>query len=313
MPRHAGAWAGVIAIPFTQIGPTDEHNFEYHWTGEYLEAHLLTDVGHKRRTNQDACLLCAPQDENLASRRGLMFAVADGMGGANAGEFASRLALESLIEGYYLSPSQNVPDRLRDALEEASRRIFSEAEQNPDRHGMGTTLSAFVVHGEWAYVAQVGDSRIYLLRPKHGILQITNDHSLVAEQVRNGYISAEEARTHSLKNLITRAVGIRETVKVDLFSLHVQQGDTFLICSDGLCNLVTDTEIEQALENENLQSAARVLVGRALHEGGTDNITTALIRVTGVPPQRPFESGAEPIDVRKPGFLRRLGHFLAGD
>ncbi len=302
----------MIAIPLTQIGPSDNQSYEYHWTGEYLEAHLLSDVGHKRKSNQDSCMLCVPQDDNLAQRRGLMFAVADGMGGANAGEFASRLALEALIEGYYRSPSQNLPDRLRDALEEASRRIFAEAEQNPDRHGMGTTLSVFVIHGDWAYAAQVGDSRIYLVRPKHPIVQVTNDHSLVAEQVRNGYISPEEARTHSLKNLITRAVGIRETVKVDLFSLHIQQGDTFLICSDGLCNLVKDDEIKQALENESLQSAARVLVGRALHEGGSDNITTAIVRVTAVPPARTFESGAEPVEVPKPGIMSRLGRLLTG-
>ncbi|MCX5757322.1 MAG: Stp1/IreP family PP2C-type Ser/Thr phosphatase [Candidatus Hydrogenedentes bacterium] len=302
----------MIAIPLTQIGPSDNQNYEYHWTGEYIEAHLLSDVGHKRKSNQDACMLCVPQDDNLAHRRGLMFAVADGMGGANAGEFASRLALEALIEGYYLSASQNLPDRLRDALEEASRQIFAEAEQNPERHGMGTTLSAFVVHGEWAYVAQVGDSRIYLVRPRHPIVQVTNDHSLVAEQVRNGYISPEEARTHSLKNLITRAVGIKETVKVDLFCLHIQQGDTFLICSDGLCNLVKDSEIEQALENESLQSAARVLVGRALHEGGSDNITTAIIRVTAVPPPQTFEFGAEPVKVPKLGLMSRLGRLLTG-
>jgi len=302
----------MIPVPFTQMGPPDTQNYEYHWTGEYLEVHLLSDVGHKRKSNQDACLLCVPQDENLASRRGVMFAVADGMGGANAGELASRLALESLIEGYYLSPSPNLPNRLRDALEEASRRIFSEAGQNPERHGMGTTLSVLVIHGDWAYIAQVGDSRVYLARPRHAIIQVTNDHSLVAEQVRNGYISQEEARTHSLKNLITRAVGIKETVKVDLFSLRVQQGDTFLICSDGLCNLVKDDEIEQALENESLQSAARVLVGRALHEGGTDNITTAVIRLTSAPSPRPFESGAEPVEVPKPGIMHRLGRLLSG-
>lgn len=302
----------MIPVPLTQMGPLDHTNFEYHWTGDYIEAHLLSDVGCKRRTNQDACLLCAPQDETLAQRRGLLFAVADGMGGANAGEFASQLALEALTEGYYLSPSSNLPERLRDALMEASRRIFSEAEQNPDRHGMGTTLSVVAVYGDWAYVAQVGDSRVYLARPKHAILQITNDHSLVAEQVRNGYISPEEARTHSLKNLITRAVGIKETVKVDLFSIHIQQGDTFLICSDGLSNLVEDGEIAQGLGNDNIQSAARVLVGRALHEGGTDNVTAVVLRITAPPPVRTPDSGAQTVDVPKPGLLRRIGRLLGG-
>mgnify|MGYP000017644147 FL=1 len=302
----------MIPVHLTQIGPSEQPNYEYHWKGETIEAHLLSDIGHKRKTNQDACLLCVPQDESLANRRGMMFAVADGMGGANAGELASRLALESLVEGYYLSPSLNLPERLRDTLEEASRRIFSEAGQNPDRHGMGTTLSVVVLHGDWAYLAQVGDSRVYLARPKHPLIQVTNDHSLVAEQVRNGYISQEEARTHSLKNLITRAVGIKETVKVDLFSLHVQMGDTFLICSDGLSNLIKDDEIEQALQGENLQSAARLLVGRALHEGGTDNITVAIVRLIAAPSSRPFEAGAEPVEVPKPGFLQRLGRLLTG-
>lgn len=301
----------MAGTPLTRFGPEDGGNYEHQWSGNFLQAHFLSDVGKKRSHNEDSCIFCAPDDETLSRERGILFAVADGMGGASAGEFASRLALQVLTERHYVSTESNIPESLRSALEQANRQIFEEGENNPEYHGMGTTVSAVLVMGDCAYVAQVGDSRVYLARADGSFKQITDDHSLVAEQVRNGYISEEEARTHSLKNLITRAVGIKDSVKVDLFAMRLRKGDTILICSDGMSNLIKDDEISRLLTRDNLQAAARVLVGRALEEGGSDNITAVLIRVSEIPPKAKFDPGPTEISLPPPGLLSKLRRLIS--
>jgi protein phosphatase len=175
---------------------------------------------------------------------------------------------------------------------------------------MGTTVSAVVVHGSCAYIGQVGDSRVYLKRADRKMHQLTDDHSLVAEQVRNGYISEQEARHHSLKNLITRAVGIKDTVECDLFSLRLQENDLILICSDGLSNMLDDNQISSVLASESVQGAVRVLVGKALAKGGNDNITAILLRVAKEPPHRELQEGADELSVPVPGLFNRLKSIL---
>lgn len=304
----------MAMIPLTEGGPPDGGNYEYAWAGAHMQVHFLSDVGKKRKKNEDSCILCAPEADALRDKRGMLFAVADGMGGASAGERASRMGLEILIEEYYAQRTgdlgQPIPARLRTAISEANRRIFEEAEAHTDRQGMGTTMSVVVVDGEYAYIAQVGDSRVYVARGRSGLVQITDDHSLVAEQVRNGYLSEEEARNHSLRNLITRAVGIKDSVNVDLFALRLERDDTLLVCSDGLSNLIKDDEIGRALNMGNLQAAARLLVGRALHEGGTDNITAALLRVVQSPPRRELQPGAQEVMLPAGGVFGRFRNLL---
>lgn len=298
-------------IPVTQIGPDKGGNFEYHWSGQFLEAHLISDVGKKRSRNEDGCALCIPDDKDLARNRGLFFAVADGMGGVSGGDFASRLALRTIVEEYYARSEPTVPSRLNEAISQANRRIFQEAENHPEYYGMGTTVSIVLIHGDHAYVAHVGDSRVYHSRNGDSLCQITEDHSLVAEQVRNGYISEEEARSHSLKNLITRAVGTKDSVKVDLFALRIKPGDTFLICSDGLSNMVDNDQFAAALAGDNLQGAARLLIGRALEAGAPDNVTAVLIRVTGVPFRTRMDEGAVRVAPPKGGFLGTLRKLIS--
>lgn len=296
----------VDLIPRTEYGPLDGRNFEHGWRGPYLQSHLLSDVGKKREKNEDSCIMCVPEPAELASDRGMLFAVADGMGGASAGEHASRMALHLLCNTYFKGQPQPVPIGMRTAVEAANEKIFEESEENPEYSGMGTTVSAVVVLGDWAYIAQVGDSRVYLLRERSGIHQLTHDHSLVAEQVRSGLISEEEARNHALKNLITRAVGIKETVRVDLFAVHLKLQDTLLLCSDGLCNMVSDSEIAAALALGDLKYCTRKLVEQALEAGGTDNITAVTLRVTGPPPKRDLHQGAEEVELNATGLLGRL-------
>ncbi len=297
-------------VPHTEHGPLDGLNYETAWTGVYLDAHLSTNVGLKRKNNEDACTFCAPESTELSEQCGFMFAVADGMGGALAGEHASRMALQTLVQAYYAQPGMPIPFALREAVVQANDLVFNEAHSNPDFSGMGTTVSALVIHGNWAYVAQVGDSRVYLLRNQEHLLQVTRDHSLVAEQVRNGIISEEEARTHSLRNLITRAVGIKPQVDVDVFVLKLQKHDTLLLCSDGLSGLVSDLQIGHVLRADSLSFVTQDLIDKALHGGGNDNITTVAVRVTEEPPETDRHDGAEEVQLPTTGWFQRMLHHI---
>lgn len=297
--------------PITEYGPLDGGNYEFGWQGEQIQMHLLSDVGKKREKNEDSCLMCIPEPRGLAEKRGLMIAVADGMGGASAGEYASRMALQQLREDYFANHDDPIPKALESALVHANDKVFEEAEVNPVYSGMGTTVSACILMGGWLYIAQVGDSRVYLLREHLGIHQLTNDHSLVAEQVRHGLISEEEARNHSLKNLITRAVGIKESVSVDLYKVQLEHHDTVLICSDGLSNMVSDEEMARTLSMVDLRAGTRSIVDQALEAGGTDNITALTIRMLGVPKATASESGGEMIEPGQTGIFGRLRRLFS--
>ena len=301
----------MASIPQTHCGSETGGNYEFAWRGDFLEVQLLSDVGKKRSQNQDFCGLCAPEDEHLARERGILCAVADGMGGVLGGEYASQLALNTIVERYYKSAEPRIPERIRQAVAAANHRIFEAAETNPEYHGMGTTVSAVVVDGDHAYIAQVGDSRVYLARGGHQVSQLTQDHSLVAEQVRSGLISEEEAKNHSLKNLITRAVGTRENINVDLFGLAMHVGDCLLICSDGLSNVVSDEEIAEAMARTKLQAVARLLVGRALEAGAPDNVTVALLRFISSPHKTQLQEGASKIPISGEGVLGKIKRMFS--
>jgi len=290
----------------TELGPPDGGNAETAWQGHFLKAHIVTDIGRKRQHNEDAFLFCVPGDDELVDHRGMLFAVADGMGGASAGEHASRLTLEVLCETYFNAPYEPAPKALRQALEKANAHVYREAVKNPEYAGMGTTASAVSIVGEWAYIAQVGDSRVYLVRDRVGVQQLTQDHSLVAEQVRSGLISLEQAKTHSLKNLITRAIGIKESVAIDLFAVRIKQHDTIVICSDGLSNNCSDDEMRAALSNGDLRSGTHKLVNTALNHGGSDNITSLCVHVTKPPPRTNLQEGATEVQVGQETLIGKI-------
>lgn len=293
--------------PEARLGPPDGLNFETSWSGPFLDILVITDVGKKRQNNEDSCLLYVPEDEGLMDSRGVLVAVADGMGGASAGEYASRTTLQCLAKKYFDKNLHTlVPNALKLAAESANEYVFDEAEANPEYAGMGTTLSALAIMGDWSYMAQVGDSRIYLKRDARSLKQVTNDHSLVAEQIRSGLINEEDAQNHSLKNLITRAVGIKEDINVDLFALQLEVGDVLMICSDGLSNMVGGDAIEAFLDTDNVEQAAHQLVDNALAAGGLDNVTVIVVRVTAPPPVTNYQQGAKIVSFEQPGLLSRL-------
>jgi PPM family protein phosphatase len=225
-----------------------------------------TDVGRQRSANEDSLIVNPP-----------LFAVADGMGGAKAGEVASALAVEA-VEGAEQS-NEPAEARLAGIVRDANRRIYDLAVADESRRGMGTTLTLAMLHGDEVSLAHVGDSRAYRLRGNE-LEQLTRDHSLVAELERSGQITAEAAEHHPQRSIITRALGPEPEVEVDTYTLAGREGDLFMICSDGLTSMITDDEVASILRSSSsLDEAAEALVRAANQSGGKDNITVILFRL----------------------------------
>jgi protein phosphatase len=235
--------------------------------------YALSDVGRKREHNEDSFL--------VRPETGL-FAVADGMGGHQAGEKASRMALETLSD--VLKPPgesadrEDVLSRLRDATQAAGAAIYDAAQADPELQGMGTTLTSLWFHGGRVYLAHVGDSRAYLFRDGR-TQQLSDDHSWVSEQVRAGMMTEEEAKESKFRHIITRSVGFEREVLVDGAAIPVQAGDCYLLCSDGLSNYVDAEEIGRMLTSRFYRDVPRLLVETANDRGGDDNITVILMHL----------------------------------
>ena len=226
----------------------------------------LTDTGRRRRHNEDA-YVCEPP----------LFAVADGMGGAQAGELASNLAAAALRDEGSRGGGE---ERVDELIQEANRRVYERQTQDSSATGMGTTMTVALVEDGHVAIGHVGDSRAYLIRDGR-LEQLTEDHSLVAELVRSGKLSPEEAETHPQRSVITRALGTDPDVDVDTFSIPTQAGDLFMLCSDGLTSMVEDEAILEATEKHraDLQATVKALIRAANKGGGEDNITVVLFEV----------------------------------
>ncbi len=229
----------------------------------------LTDPGRRRRHNEDA-FVCEPP----------LFAIADGMGGAQAGELASRLAAAAV--GRSEASDLTGGDRVVALIDAANRSVYERAAADESVSGMGTTMTVALVEEDQVWVGHVGDSRAYLLRDG-ALEQVTEDHSLVAELVRSGRLSPDEAGDHPHRSVITRALGTDPDVAVDVMPVPTQPGDVFVLCSDGLTTMVDDDTILELLgqHRDDLDAAARMLIDRANGAGGEDNITVVLFEVAG--------------------------------
>lgn len=238
-----------------------------------LKTFSVTDIGRKRKTNQDYVYTSEQPVGPLPN----LFLVADGMGGHNAGDYASRLAVESILENIADSSETDPMRNFDHAIQYANARIRKLASESADLEGMGTTVVAAVCEGKRLYVANVGDSRLYVVN-RFGIRQITKDHSWVEEMVRLGEIEKKEARNHPDKNIITRAVGADNIVKTDFFTVQLEEGDEVLMCTDGLTNMLEDEEIRMILDGaRDIVEKAQQLVKAANDNGGRDNISVILI------------------------------------
>lgn len=238
-----------------------------------LRTFSITDIGRKRKVNQDFVYASEQPVGSLPN----LFIVADGMGGHNAGDYASKVTVETIVQ----EAAETMEDTSKETLDRAIRRanqvIRKIAGENAGLEGMGTTVVAATIEGSSLEVANVGDSRLYIIGKK-GIRQITRDHSLVEEMVRMGGIGREEARNHPDKNIITRAVGANDTVEADFFQEGLEEGDVILMCSDGLTNMLEDEAIYRIVDgNQEIAQKAQTLVNAANENGGRDNISVILI------------------------------------
>lgn len=240
-----------------------------------MRSYCVTDIGVKRNMNQDFVYASEQPVGNLPN----LFIVADGMGGHNAGDLASRSTVETMVD-YIESAGEKVPIPLLEAaILAANRKVLEKSQSDKNLEGMGTTVVAATVVENCLYVANVGDSRLYVLDDQ--IQQITRDHSLVEEMVRAGQIGREEARNHPEKNIITRAVGMKNKLRIDFFDVALYAGDKFLLCTDGLTNMVEDEDILELVQKEtSLEAAAHRLVAMANRNGGKDNISVVLVEPT---------------------------------
>jgi PPM family protein phosphatase len=270
-----------------------------------LQFWAATDVGRRREHNEDSFLI----DKKLQ-----LFVVADGMGGHASGEVASHLAVHEfrnvldsrrdLLEAYGAHKdgvrTQDVLAVLEQAVQTACATIFHRGKQEPDKRGMGTTISALLLLGERAFIAHVGDSRIYLIRQGQ-VVQLTEDHSLLNELIRRGKVTKEtisRSPYSAYKNAVTRAVGVYETVQVDTIDLEVLPGDQFLICSDGLHSYLDDKRLLELLSGEQITAVPQQFVDHANQSGGQDNITALVLRLAPASP--------ESADVRTEELTRKV-------
>ena len=238
-----------------------------------MKTFSMTDAGRRREMNQDYMFASDIAVGKLPN----LFIVADGMGGHKAGEYASKTAVETIVEYIGNDDSGLLVAAIKKAIGEANKRVLKESIIDIEKEGMGTTIVAATIKGDKLIAANVGDSRLYIIN-ESGITQVTTDHSLVEEMIRSGRIARSEARNHPDKNKITRAVGVFPKVDVDFFETKVAPGDTVLLCTDGLTNMVEDEEIKKiVLGQRDIVEKTQTLIEVANKNGGTDNITALLI------------------------------------
>jgi len=238
----------------------------------------FSDVGMVRNENQDSSGKFPEENDDLTNPGGQLFIVADGMGGHRGGRKASQTAVEVISQHYFSNNNANIADSLKQAFEVANFRILQLSRSNPAFEGMGTTCSVLVLKNDMAWIAHIGDSRIYRINETQ-IEQLTQDHSQVAEMERQGIISKEEAQTHPQRFILNRALGATADVEVDIIEeIELRAEEYFLLCSDGLAN-IEDVEFQETVLSNSPQTACKILVDLANERGGHDNSTVQVIKI----------------------------------
>lgn len=231
-------------------------------------------VGQVRKSNEDYCFVSGPTDDIALA------VVADGMGGHNAGDIASKMAVEIIVKSIFKNEQKKPPLlRIREAVEEANRRVYENAQTERECNGMGTTITLALMSDKTAYIANVGDSRTYYYSAGDRIVtRVTRDHSLVEELISSGKLLKDQAKAYVFRNVITRAIGAGKTVNVDLFDADWQKGDMLLLCSDGMTAHIDDDELPELMQlGLTPQALCELLLGRVLERGGKDNVTIVIV------------------------------------
>jgi PPM family protein phosphatase len=246
-----------------------------------IEAAGLTDVGCHRENNEDNYAYWEPEEEAEFQRLGRLAVVADGMGGAEGGQYASRIAVDAVIEAYPDSSELDPQERLLASFREANNRVQHEAQTKPMLRGMGTTLTACAVLGNNLYFAHIGDSRLFLVRDSEA-RQLSRDHSLVARLIESGTIRPEDAENHPQKHVLTAAVGVAEELQPDMppSPLELKPSDVLVLCTDGMWGQMTLAEIAEIASTSAPKEACKALVKLAKDRGGPDNITVQILRLS---------------------------------
>lgn len=247
-----------------------------------LQVAQHTDIGCKRSINEDNLVTVLPEDPRILQDKGALFVVADGMGGHSHGDRASELAVNTVREVYYQQENEGRAASLAYAIKRANTAIYEEnvssSPASDPQTSMGTTCIAAVLQDKMLTVVNVGDSRAYVIHEGQ-IRQVSRDHSLVADMVRAGLITPEQANHHEKRNVIYRSLGCGPEVEIDVFEESVAEGDAVILCTDGLCGLVSDGEILQVVETNQPEESVQQLIARANAAGGPDNITAIVVRV----------------------------------
>ncbi len=254
-----------------------------------LQFGAKTDLGRIRENNEDKFEFYQPDDPTILATRGSLFAVADGMGGHAAGQIASEIALKNVLSGYYDSIGDDIGPALTNAMRLANETVYAIAQMIPERAGMGTTMTALALVENRAVVAHIGDSRAYLIRDGD-MRQVTRDHSLIEEQIRQGVITRDEAEISPFRNVITRCIGTMPVIEPETFEEKVLAMDRWVLCTDGLTAHVEPEEICQIALHHAPSEACRQLVELANARGGRDNITLIIVHIHTMQPYQPSAS-----------------------
>ncbi len=247
-----------------------------------LDAHLITDVGMGRERNEDRCGAFTPEDPETRAERGRLYVVADGMGGYVGGDVAAELIMDALPSAYYHGRWAGAGDTLRSAFKATNAAIEQKAIAEPENQGMGAAAVAAVVFSDHAVLAHLGDCRAYMVRAG-AVTRLTTDHSWVQERINAGWLTADEARVHAYRNVLTRALGAEADADPTVNQVEFHPDDALILCSDGLWGVIDDEEIAQlAMQHANAKDAARAMVDLALERGGADNISVIIIRAVGM-------------------------------
>jgi PPM family protein phosphatase len=264
------------------LASRNSHGFE-------IAGAMLTDVGRVRSSNEDSVAFVIPSSDDPDASRGCLLVVADGMGGHAAGEIASALAVEA-VRRVYFSLQEPIPEILMIAFETANRAVLEHAKSNPACRGMGTTCTALAIHDGKVWLAHVGDSRAYLLRGGE-LTQLSADQTLHAQMIREGLMTEDESKTSEGGNVVLQALGTGRDVEPFVWEkgISLLEGDTLVLCSDGLWNMVDDAAIAEIAARAEPQEACQSLIDAALEAGGYDNVSVGIFAV-----RRPAGPGAEP-------------------